>query len=124
MVVPAGTGTTALGLARALMGDGDIVVYAVPCVGDGGYLRRQMRRLAKVDGENEGAWPVVLESGGGAQHVFARPEKGARGRWMVDGCIRSERDEAGFCFFLYIYLYTIHTHTHTRTQSCWRYGGG
>lgn len=81
VLLPAGTGTTAWGLARALMmastpaaDDDDITVYAVPCVGDGGYLRRQMRRLAGAEGEGWGPWPVVLE--GEAPHVFARPEEG------------------------------------------------
>mmetsp|Transcript_12904 Transcript_12904/g.20558 ORF Transcript_12904/g.20558 Transcript_12904/m.20558 type:complete len:427 (+) Transcript_12904:35-1315(+) len=46
VVVPAGTGTTALFLARHLVPRG-FHVAAVPCVGDGSYLRRQMVALAR-----------------------------------------------------------------------------
>ncbi|CAM9700092.1 unnamed protein product [Scytosiphon promiscuus] len=50
VVLPAGTGTTALFLARYLVPEG-IPVYTVPCAGDSGYLQRQM---AKVDRESGG----------------------------------------------------------------------
>ena len=98
VVLPAGTGTTALGVARALMmatpaatagedgGGSDITVYAIPCVGDGGYLRQQMRRLAAGE-KGEGPWPVVLE--GAAPHVFARPEKGRCACVCGEGFVRA-----------------------------------
>ena len=50
-MLPAGTGTTALFLARHLVPRG-IPVYTVPCAGDSAYLHRQM---AKVGG-GEGDW--------------------------------------------------------------------
>ena len=39
VVVPSGTGTTALFLARHLAARAEMRVWAVPCVGDGAYLR-------------------------------------------------------------------------------------
>lgn len=44
VVLPAGTGTTALFLARYLVPEG-IPVYTVPCAGDGAYLSRQMAKV-------------------------------------------------------------------------------
>lgn len=44
MILPAGTGTTALFLARHLVPEG-IPVLTVPCAGDSGYLYRQMAKV-------------------------------------------------------------------------------
>ena len=145
VVLPAGTGTTALGLARALMapssGGNDITVYAVPCVGGGTYLGRQMRRLARSlemeGGEGEEGvcpppvLPVVLE--GAAPHAFARPEK--VGAWTVKGmhaCMPYTGHGSRPSLIITqsdILPYspcTTHTHTHTHThkqQSCLTFGG-
>ena len=64
VVVPAGTGTTALFLARHLAPRG-IGVVAVPVVGDprGSYLRRQMARLDRETGGTGDSrdLPLILE---------------------------------------------------------------
>ncbi|CAN0469477.1 unnamed protein product, partial [Laminaria digitata] len=44
VILPSGTGTTALFLARHLSPAG-IGACAVPCAGDGGYLLRQMTKV-------------------------------------------------------------------------------
>ena len=44
VILPSGTGTTALFLARHLSPTG-IAVYAIPCAGDGRYLHRQMAKV-------------------------------------------------------------------------------
>eukprot|EP00741_Cyanophora_paradoxa_P015802 tig00020904_g15255.t1 len=70
VVCPAGTGSTALYVAR---NSGPRVrVVAVPCVGDEGYLRSQWRALV---GDGGGKLPEVLEvfrEGGGA-YAFGKP---------------------------------------------------
>ena len=86
VVLPAGTGTTALYLAKHLgrmatekgKGNEEVGVYAVPCVGDGDYLKSQMTRLLSSGGR-EGRTtkggdyvPHVLE--GSMPHVFGKPE--------------------------------------------------
>ena len=45
--LPSGTGTTALFLAKAFVGQGAVrpTVYTVPCVGDGDYLKKQFTML-------------------------------------------------------------------------------
>lgn len=56
VVLPAGTGTTAFYLARTLASSSlgrTPVVYAVPCVGDGTYLRAQMARLTRSEALSE-----------------------------------------------------------------------
>ena len=53
VVVPAGTGTTALYLARHLSASAGMEgarVFAVPCVGDAAYLRQQMVALDAASG--------------------------------------------------------------------------
>ena len=53
VVVPAGTGTTALYLARHLSASAGMEgarVFAVPCVGDAAYLRQQMSALDAASG--------------------------------------------------------------------------
>jgi 1-aminocyclopropane-1-carboxylate deaminase/D-cysteine desulfhydrase-like pyridoxal-dependent ACC family enzyme len=64
VVVPAGTGTTALFLGRHLRERG-VAVVAVPCVGDpkGRYLKRQMARLDRETGGTGDVrdLPLVLE---------------------------------------------------------------
>ncbi|KAG7391720.1 hypothetical protein PHYPSEUDO_003795 [Phytophthora pseudosyringae] len=47
VVLPCGTGTTALYLAQHLRAE--IKLYAVPCVGDAAYLQQQFRRLIDED---------------------------------------------------------------------------
>lgn len=47
VVVPCGTGTTALYLAQHLQRD--ITLFAVPCVGDAAYLQQQFRQLIDND---------------------------------------------------------------------------
>ncbi|KAE8887662.1 hypothetical protein PF005_g8431 [Phytophthora fragariae] len=47
VVLPCGTGTTALYLAQHLQPD--IRLYAVPCVGDAAYLHQQFRQLISED---------------------------------------------------------------------------
>ncbi|GAB5035141.1 1-aminocyclopropane-1-carboxylate deaminase [Nannochloropsis oceanica] len=94
VVLPAGTGTTALYLAKHLrrmarengQGNGEIMVYAVPCVGDGEYLKSQMARLSSSGGreggnmEEEDYVPHVLE--GSVPHVFGKPEHGLLVIWQ------------------------------------------
>ena len=48
VVLPAGTGTTALFLARHA--PPGVRVFAVPCVGDEAYLRQQIRQLERASG--------------------------------------------------------------------------
>ncbi len=57
IVIPSGTGTTALFLARHVPAGAN--VYAVPCVGDGDYLLKQMRELDERSG-GVGVFPRVL----------------------------------------------------------------
>ncbi|CAM9536383.1 unnamed protein product [Chrysoparadoxa australica] len=59
VVVPSGTGTTALFLARHLQPHG-IEVVAIPCIGDDAYLRRQMERLDR-DANAKGVFPKILK---------------------------------------------------------------
>jgi 1-aminocyclopropane-1-carboxylate deaminase len=47
VVLPSGTGTTALYLAQHL--DPDIKLYTVPCVGDAAYLKQQLGQLVNED---------------------------------------------------------------------------
>ena len=137
VVLPAGTGTTALGLARALMapssGGNDITVYAVPCVGGGTYLGRQMRRLARSlemeGGEGEEGvcpppvLPVVLE--GAAPHAFARPEKGGRVDCERHACMHAVHGAwippvVNYYSIRHpslLALHDTHAHTHTHTQT-------
>ena len=62
VVVPSGTGTTALFLARHLAARAEMRVWAVPCVGDGAYLRAQMRALDLATGGDGAALPRTLTS--------------------------------------------------------------
>ena len=60
VVLPSGTGTTALFLARHLHGvDTSIQVHAVPCVGGEEYLHEQMQRLDQASGANN-RFPNIL----------------------------------------------------------------
>ena len=75
VVLPAGTGTTALYLTRHLASMApDVTVYAVPCVGDGAYLQRQMSRLDHRSSKGVGrrVFPHILE--GSMPHTFGKPE--------------------------------------------------
>ena len=49
--LPSGTGTTALFLAKAFVGQGAVrpMVYTVPCVGDAEYLKKQFLMLEKEE---------------------------------------------------------------------------
>eukprot|EP00667_Euglena_gracilis_P015046 EG_transcript_15626 len=58
VVLPAGTGTTALFLARHLVGVAAVV--AIPCVGDAAYLQQQMATLDEASGA-VGTLPDVLD---------------------------------------------------------------
>ena len=66
VVLPGGTGSTALFLARHLRrhasGSALVKVAVVPCVGDSGgrYLMRQMRRLDELTGGDGTGLPFVL----------------------------------------------------------------
>ena len=96
VVVPAGTGTTALFLGRHLSPRG-IAVVAVPCVGDarGSYLRRQMARLDRVTG-GTGAprdLPLVLEPAFGSAAAAAAPFGRPRAELLTTW--RSMNDESG-----------------------------
>ena len=74
LVVPAGTGTTALFLARHLSQTSAVTVWAVPCVGDGDYIEAQMLALDRCTGgavgTNRKALPRTLAMPGGAAHHF------------------------------------------------------
>jgi len=56
--LPSGTGTTALFLQKAFVGEGTPrpTVYTCPCVGDSEYLKKQFLELA----ENEKYHPIIL----------------------------------------------------------------
>jgi 1-aminocyclopropane-1-carboxylate deaminase/D-cysteine desulfhydrase-like pyridoxal-dependent ACC family enzyme len=79
VVVPAGTGTTALFLARHLQLRG-VDVAAVPCVGDADYLTAQMTALDDASG-GHGVFPRYLlrHPAGSAHgaHRFGAPSVGA-----------------------------------------------
>ena len=57
--LPSGTGTTALFLAKAFVGQGSVrsTVFTVPCVGDVEYLKKQFFMLE----ENERFHPTIIE---------------------------------------------------------------
>ena len=107
VLLPAGTGTTAFYLAKHLgrlrvveKGKGqeeEIVVYAVPCVGDGDYLKAQMTRMSSpslsgeegregrnTEGGREGSLkavsPQILQ--GSMPHVFGKPEQALLDLWQ------------------------------------------
>jgi 1-aminocyclopropane-1-carboxylate deaminase len=61
VIVPAGTGTTALFLAQCFASQKDISVVAAPCIGDASYLKRQMADLEAQCGRKGGSRPLVLE---------------------------------------------------------------
>jgi 1-aminocyclopropane-1-carboxylate deaminase/D-cysteine desulfhydrase-like pyridoxal-dependent ACC family enzyme len=119
VVLPAGTGTTAFYLAKHFkrlraVGNGtereEIMVYAVPCVGDGDYLKAQMARLSSssISGEGgreerstEGLSSASLSGEGGREgrsagdndvfpqilqgsmpHVFGKPEQALLDIWQ------------------------------------------
>lgn len=63
VVLPSGTGTTALYLKSAL--DNDIEIYTSALVGDGEYLKEQWKRLSK------GPYPLILHSE--KKRKFAKP---------------------------------------------------
>ena len=56
--LPSGTGTTALFLAKAFVGQGAVrpTVYTVPCVGDAEYLKKQFLMLEK----EEAFHPIIV----------------------------------------------------------------
>jgi len=58
VVLPAGTGTTALFLARHL--EGVAAVVAIPCVGDAEYLQQQMSRVDAASGDRR-EFPAILD---------------------------------------------------------------
>lgn len=68
VVVPAGTGTTALFLAR----HSSCEVVAVPCATSAKALRRQMEKLDRATG-NFGKFPTLLE--GTMKHRFGTPSQ-------------------------------------------------
>lgn len=67
VVLPAGTGTTALFLARHLKGPR---VLAVPCATSAGHLRAQMEALDAASG-SIGVFPTILDDG--KTHRFGQP---------------------------------------------------
>jgi 1-aminocyclopropane-1-carboxylate deaminase len=79
VVVPAGTGTTALFLARHLQPRG-VDVAVVPCVGNAAYLAEQMTALDNVSG-GQGVLPrYILQPPIGSVHLahrFGTPSAGA-----------------------------------------------
>jgi hypothetical protein len=58
-----------------------IRVFAVPCCGDGRYLRQQMGRLEGRE-EVDGTWPITILEGA-SRPVFARPEAGLYATWQA-----------------------------------------
>ena len=89
IVLPAGTGTTALYLARHLRAlDERAVVHAVPCAGSGSYLLEQMRELDAASG-SRGLLPRVLEPPAPPPR-FAEPSRDSLQRWReaaAGGCL-------------------------------------
>ena len=69
VVVPAGTGTTALFLARHLR-DADVEVCAAPCATSASELKRQMTLLDDASGAI-GAFPTIL---GAPPYRFGAPD--------------------------------------------------
>ena len=71
VILPAGTGTTALFLARHLQPRG-VDVAAVPCVGDAGYLAAQMSALDRVSGARRVFPRFLVEPPPGSHHRHHR----------------------------------------------------
>ena len=84
IVVPAGTGTTALFLARhisiAAAPPRGIDVFAVPCVGDDDALMQQMRTLDAASG-GYGIYPQVLSPPHALRVPFATPSAAIIESW-------------------------------------------
>ena len=80
VVVPAGTGTTALYLARHASAEMD--VYAVPCVGDEAGLMRQMRSLDRASGAHN-IFPRILSPPRALSVPFASPHAAVLESWRV-----------------------------------------
>ena len=78
VVVPAGTGTTALFLARHA--PPNVMVYAVPCVGGTEGLLQQMHDLDAASG-GAGVLPRVLPPPGALTTPFAKPSAAVLGCW-------------------------------------------
>uniref|UniRef100_A0A7S0GYQ1 Tryptophan synthase beta chain-like PALP domain-containing protein n=1 Tax=Amorphochlora amoebiformis TaxID=1561963 RepID=A0A7S0GYQ1_9EUKA len=85
VVLPAGTGTTALFLARSLARrqnlDGtrtDVRVFAVPCVGSADYLKAQMTALDNASG-GEKIFPRILKPK--TRRQFATPHESLYTIW-------------------------------------------
>lgn len=72
VVLPCGTGTTAFYLAQHVLPS--IEVLAVPCVGDGTYLKQQFQQLARDDPSISPATPVKMPT------VLEPPRKSRFGR--------------------------------------------
>jgi len=78
IVVPAGTGTTALFLSRHLKGIATVI--AIPCVGNGTFLLQQMEKLDQATGA-VGTFPLILEDS--AARKFAAPSVEALEIWKT-----------------------------------------
>ena len=76
VVVPAGTGTTALFLARHLR-DADVEVCAAPCATSASELKRQMTLLDDASGAI-GAFPTVLQA---PPYRFGAPDERPLATW-------------------------------------------
>lgn len=86
VVLPAGTGTTALFLARHLVPEG-IPVYAVPCAGDTAYLYRQMAKVGKGRKWESLQWVAVAVEGREGTACFGEMP-GGKTCAAVGGCGR------------------------------------
>lgn len=80
VVVPAGTGTTALYLARHLSSVPNIHVYAVPCVGGKSALLRQMKALDVASG-GHAVLPRVLSPPPRLSVPFGTPHDSILQEW-------------------------------------------
>jgi len=78
VVVPAGTGTTALFLARHV--PPSVRVHAVPCVGDEHYLREQMTKL-DMDSRAVGTLPHILPPPPSHAVPFGAPSEALLTSW-------------------------------------------
>jgi 1-aminocyclopropane-1-carboxylate deaminase len=86
VIIPAGTGTTALFLARHLP-DESIQVHAVPCVGGEEYLAEQMQRLDAASGA-VGRFPIILPPS--TRVAFGAPDERLLKSWRQaasSGCL-------------------------------------
>ncbi|CAM9780621.1 unnamed protein product [Ectocarpus sp. 12 AP-2014] len=86
VILPAGTGTTALFLARHLVPEG-IPVLTVPCAGDSGYLYRQMAKVDRASG-GVGIFPQCVQETRKRKAAFGVPKRELLEVWR-------ELDKAG-----------------------------